>query len=506
MTSEDIQRYVRIAFYLIAGNLMQRGYLSEAGAELIPDCLELEPNQVALAVAGRVLRFVDRADLRARRDALQARRPQGPLAPVHVRTPFFCSGCPHNTSTVVPEGSIATAGIGCHSMAIWTGRALAFTHMGGEGAQWIGIAPFTGTPHLFQNVGDGTYYHSASLAIRAAVAAKANVTFKLLFNDAVAMTGGQPVDGPLTVPQITRQLAAEGVARIVVVADDLGKYPVGAPWAHGVAFRHRDELAAVQRELREVEGVTALVYDQTCAAEKRRRRKRGQYPDPAERIFINELVCEGCGDCGRVSNCISVQPVETEFGTKRRIDQSNCNKDFSCIKGFCPSFVTVEGGRLKKRKGSGAAGALPAPPEPPPPRLDAPWPILVTGVGGTGVVTIGAIFGMAAHLEGRACSVSDVVGLSQKNGPVLSQIIFAPDRAALHSPQIASSGAKALIACSIASRESGTRPFCQAKPAMNMLVAMLSPTSASASLVAGTKSECAASMRASSRRRISAPS
>jgi indolepyruvate ferredoxin oxidoreductase len=425
------------------------GKRDEAGADLIPDCLELETNQVALAVAARVLRFSDRAELRARRDSIAARRPQGPLAPVHVRTPFFCSGCPHNTSTVVPEGSIATAGIGCHSMAIWTGRALAFTHMGGEGAQWIGIAPFTATPHLFQNVGDGTYYHSASLAIRAAVAAKANITFKLLFNDAVAMTGGQPVDGPLTVPQITRQLAGEGVARIVVVADDPEKYPIGAHFAPGVALRHRDELDAVQRELRETEGVTVLVYDQTCAAEKRRRRKRGTYPDPAERIFVNELVCEGCGDCGRVSNCISVQPVETEFGTKRRIDQSNCNKDFSCIKGFCPSFVTVVGGRLRKRKAGGDAAPLPALPEPALPKLDAPWPILVTGVGGTGVVTIGAVFGMAAHIEGRACSVADVVGLSQKNGPVLSQILFAPARAALHAPQIASGTAKALVACDL---------------------------------------------------------
>ena len=257
------------------------GKRDETGADFIPDCLELEANQVALAVADRVLRFADHADLRARRDAVQALRPQGKLTPVHVRTPFFCSGCPHNTSTVVPEGSIAAAGIGCHSMAIWTNRAIAFTHMGGEGAQWIGAAPFTETPHIFQNVGDGTYYHSASLAIRAAVAAEVRITFKLLFNDAVAMTGGQPVDGPLTVPQITRQLHAEGVARIVVVADDPDKYPIGVHWAHGTTLRHRDELDAVQRELREIDGVTALVYDQTCAAEKRRRRKRGDYPDPA---------------------------------------------------------------------------------------------------------------------------------------------------------------------------------------------------------------------------------
>ena len=425
------------------------GKRDETGADFIPDCLELEPNQVALAVADRVLRFAAHADLRARRDAIEARRPQGQLAPVHVRTPFFCSGCPHNTSTVVPEGSIAAAGIGCHSMAIWTGRAVAFTHMGGEGTQWIGTAPFTDTPHLFQNVGDGTYYHSASLGIRAAVAAEVNITFKLLFNDAVAMTGGQPLDGPLTVPQITRQLDAEGVVRIVVVSDDIEKYPIGTHWAPGITLRHRDELDAVQRELREIPGVTVLLYDQTCAAEKRRRRKRGTYFDPPERIFINELVCEGCGDCGRVSNCVSVLPVETEFGTKRRIDQSNCNKDFSCVKGFCPSFVTVEGGKLRKSKGTGAAAALPPLPEPKLPALDAPWPILVTGVGGTGVVTIGAILGMAAHVENRACSVSDVVGLSQKNGPVLSQIVFARERAALHSPQMASGSAKALIACDL---------------------------------------------------------
>ncbi len=425
------------------------GKRDETGADFIADCLELEPNQVALAVAQRVLRFADRAELRQRRDAIEARRPKGNLAPVHVRTPFFCSGCPHNTSTVTPEGSIAAAGIGCHSMAIWTGRAVAFTQMGGEGAQWIGIAPFSDSPHLFQNVGDGTYYHSGSLGIRAAVAANVNITFKLLFNDAVAMTGGQPVDGPLTVPLITHQVHAEGVARIVVVSDDIDKYPIGTHWAPGVTLRHRDELDAVQRELREIPGVTVLVYDQTCAAEKRRRRKRGTYHDPPERIVINELVCEGCGDCGRVSNCVSVQPVETEFGTKRRIDQSNCNKDYSCIKGFCPSFVTVVGGQLKKRKGSGDGTAWPPLPEPALPALDAPWPILVTGVGGTGVVTIGAILGMAAHLEHRPFSVSDVVGLSQKNGPVLSQIIFAREHAALHSPQMASGTAKALLACDL---------------------------------------------------------
>ncbi|MCW5772286.1 MAG: indolepyruvate ferredoxin oxidoreductase family protein, partial [Rhodospirillaceae bacterium] len=445
-----IEDQIKAILYDRAGASRPRvlGKRDDTGAPLLSDCTELAVHEVALATAGRVLRIGDRGDLRVRRDAIAARR--GAAAPpVHIRTPFFCSGCPHNTSTVVPEGSIAAAGIGCHSIAIWTGRALGFTHMGAEGAQWGGVAPFTETPHIFQNVGDGTYYHSATLAIRSAVAAKVNITFKLLYNDAVAMTGGQPVDGPLTVPQITRQLEAEGVGRIVVVSDDIEKYPIGTRWAHGVTLRHRDELDAVQRELREIPGVTALVYDQTCAAEKRRRRKRGKYPDPPQRLFINELVCEGCGDCSRVSNCISVQPQETEFGTKRKIDQSNCNKDYSCLKGFCPSFVTVEGGRLRKRKPGSDAADMPALPEPRLPKLDDVWPILVTGIGGTGVVTIGAVLGMAAHVEGRACSVSDVVGLSQKNGPVLSQIVFAPSAAALHAPQIPDGAARALVACDL---------------------------------------------------------
>src|SRR5207248_3774394 len=267
------------------------------------------------------------------------------------RLPWFCSGCPHNTSTNVPEGSRATAGIGCHVMAIWMNRRTGtYTHMGAEGVPWIGQAPFTTEKHIFANLGDGTYYHSGILAIRAAVAAGINITYKILYNDAVAMTGGQPHDGPLTVPEITRQVEAEGARKIVVVTDEPDKYPPDAEFARGVSIRHRDELDAVQRELREIPGLTVLVYDQTCAAEKRRRRKRGTFPDPAKRVFINDAVCEGCGDCSDKSNCVSVKPLETELGRKRTIDQSNCNKDFSCVNGFCPSFVSVHGGAPAKAK------------------------------------------------------------------------------------------------------------------------------------------------------------
>ena len=330
----------------------------------------------------------------------------------------------------MPEGSRALAGIGCHYLAQFMDRSTAtFTQMGGEGVPWIGQAPFTETPHVFANLGDGTYTHSGVLAIRAAVAAKVNITYKLLFNDAVAMTGGQPIDGGLTVPVLTRQLAAEGVRRIVVVTDEPDKYAPGVDFAPGATVRHRDDLDAVQRELREITGVTAIVYDQTCAAEKRRRRKRGRFPDPAKRVFINELVCEGCGDCSKTSNCLSVVPVETEFGRKREIDQSSCNKDYSCVKGFCPSFVTVHGGALKQRK-AGDLGERRAARRCPSPltRLDEPYGILVTGVGGTGVVTIGALLGMAAHLEGKGCTVLDMTGLAQKGGAVYSHMRIAAGR------------------------------------------------------------------------------
>ena len=368
-----------------------------------------------------------------------------------VRQPYFCSGCPHNTSTRVPEGSRATAGIGCHFMAVWMNRNTAtFTHMGGEGAPWIGQAPFTEEKHIFANLGDGTYFHSGLLAIRAAVAAKVSMTYKILYNDAVAMTGGQRHDGPLDPAMISRQIAAEGVRPIVVVTDEPEKYPAGTAWADGVTVRHRDELDRVQRELRETPGVSAIIYDQTCASEKRRRRKRNEYPDPAKRVVINERVCEGCGDCSAKSNCLSVEPLETEYGRKRTINQSSCNKDFSCLKGFCPSFVTVEGGRL--RKGSSAArdnAGLPALPDASPASLASPYGILVTGIGGTGVITIGQIVGMAAHLEGKGVSVLDMSGLAQKYGAVMSHVQVAARPEDVHATRLDTGGAHLVVGCDL---------------------------------------------------------
>ena len=333
-------------------------------------------------------------------------------------------------------------------MAIWMDRRTStFTHMGGEGVPWIGQAPFTDEKHIFANLGDGTYYHSGSLAIRAAVAAKVNITYKILYNDAVAMTGGQPVDGPISPAHIAQQVAAEGVAKIVVVSDEPDKYPSGY-FASDIEIHDRDDLDAVQRKLRETKGCTVLLYDQTCAAEKRRRRKRGKFPDPAKRVVINELVCEGCGDCGIKSNCVSVAPVETEFGRKRTIDQSSCNKDFSCVKGFCPSFVTVEGGTLRKPK-KAAAGEFPDLPDPVRPTTAEPYGILVTGIGGTGVVTIGALIGMAAHIEGKGCSVLDMTGLAQKNGAVVSHVRIADTPEQIHATRIAAGEAKLVLACDI---------------------------------------------------------
>src|SRR5690242_20156439 len=334
------------------------------------------------------------------------------LQDVSQRTPYFCSGCPHNSSTVVPEGMRAYAGIGCHYMAQWMDRStLGYTQMGGEGANWIGEAPFSQRPHVFQNLGDGTYNHSGYLAIRAAVAAGVNMTYKILFNDAVAMTGGQRNDGGLTVPTIARQVAAEGVKRVVVVTDEPKKYPRGTEWPRGLTIHHRDDLMKVQTELAAIPGVTVLIYDQTCAAEKRRRRKRGAYPDPDKRVVINDLVCEGCGDCGVKSNCVSVQPLETEWGRKRTIDQSSCNKDYSCVKGFCPSFVTVHGAKLKKGERTPEPANWSSLPAPTVPLANHPYSIIVTGIGGTGIVTIGAIMAMAAHLEGKAVGVIDMAGL-----------------------------------------------------------------------------------------------
>jgi indolepyruvate ferredoxin oxidoreductase len=439
----------------VVGKFDEKGeWVRPHGDWLLPAASELTPAMIARVIAQRIERLnlhprtMER--LRARVDWINAK--ETALAKPKItltRIPYFCSGCPHNTSTKVPEGSRSTAGIGCHVMAIWMDRSTStFTHMGGEGVPWIGQAPFTATKHMFANLGDGTYYHSGSQAIRAAVAAKVNITYKILYNDAVAMTGGQPVDGPISPALIAQQVAAEGVKKIVVVSDEPHKYPAGS-FAPGVEIHHRDELDAVQRALRDTPGCTVLLYDQTCAAEKRRRRKRGTYPDPAKRVVINERVCEGCGDCGVKSNCVSVAPVETEFGRKRTIDQSSCNKDYSCVNGFCPSFVTVEGGTLRKPKQADAAdfSRLPAPS--PVATAAEPYGILVTGIGGTGVVTIGALLGMAAHLEGKGVSVLDMTGLAQKNGSVVSHVRIADQPEQLYATRIAAGEAKLVLACDI---------------------------------------------------------
>jgi indolepyruvate ferredoxin oxidoreductase len=421
-------------------------------AWLLPPTAELTPAIVARAIAARIGRFHDSPRMRERLALLDAK--DGALAGsklAMMRTPYFCPGCPHNLSTRVPDGSCALGGVGCHLMAVSMGRnTVTISQMGGEGATWLGMAAHSGTRHVFANMGDGTYYHSGLLAIRAAVAAGVNITYKLLYNDAVAMTGGQPVDGPLSVPQITRQVADEGVQKIVVLADDPQKYGGNPGFAPGVEIRHRDELERTQRELRDIPGVTALVYDQTCAAEKRRRRKRGTFPDPAVRVFINELACEGCGDCSIKSNCLSVVPVETEFGRKRAIDQSTCNKDYACVTGFCPSILTVHGGQLRRGKALAVSGdAFAGLPEPALPDLERPVNILVTGVGGTGVVTIGALIGMAAHIDGKGVSVLDMTGLAQKGGAVMSHVRLAARQEQLHATRIATGEADTLLGCDI---------------------------------------------------------
>lgn len=444
-----IEEQIARVLYPLPNRPRLLGKQDEHGRPLLPVDGELSLDQIAATLAARLLPLSPPEPLKIRlRAALQPG--QAPLASAATaRTPWFCAGCPHNTSTKVPDGSRAFAGIGCHTMALFmpNRRTESFTHMGGEGAQWIGQAPFSKDKHVFQNLGDGTYYHSGLLAIRAAIAAKVNITYKILFNDAVAMTGGQPVDGQLTPWGIAQQVAAEGVQRIVVVTDEPDKYPAATPWPQGVEVRHRRELDATQRELRELEGVTILLYDQTCAAEKRRRRKRGQYPDPAQRVFINEAVCEGCGDCGLASNCVAVKPLETAFGRKRMIDQSSCNKDYSCVEGFCPSFVTVRGGGVRKPPRSERELPKLDLPEPNLPPLDEPYNILVTGIGGTGVVTIGALLGMAAHLESKGVSVLDQTGLAQKNGAVSSHVRLAAQPDDLHGTRIARGSTDLVIGC-----------------------------------------------------------
>ncbi|MFO1146932.1 MAG: indolepyruvate ferredoxin oxidoreductase family protein [Alsobacter sp.] len=453
-----IEVQVREELYGTANQPTCIGKKDEHGDWLFPVKGALDPNDIAVAIGERLLKYHDSEELRGRVNRLkQAQHTLGETKDVATRIPGFCSGCPHNTSTKVPEGMRAYAGIGCHYMAQWMDRSTdGFTQMGGEGANWVGEASFSTRNHVFQNLGDGTWNHSGVLALRFAVASGVNVTYKLLFNDAVAMTGGQRHEGGLTVDALARQASAEGVRRIALVSDEPHKYPSGTAWPPGITFHHRDELDEVQRTFAEIPGVTAIIYDQTCAAEKRRRRKRGEFPDPDKRVFINTLVCEGCGDCGVQSNCVAVQPVETEFGRKRQIDQSNCNKDFSCVKGFCPSFVTVEGAKIRKaapaaeaRAEAGGDDGWGDLPEPDVPGISKPYAIIVTGVGGTGVVTIGALLGMAAHLEGKGCGMIDMAGLAQKGGAVYSHVKLAPRPEDIHSIRVAAGEADLILGCDL---------------------------------------------------------
>ena len=431
----------------IIGKFDEIGEWSE-GNWLLPATGELPVASIARVIADRIGRFFTSPAIAARLKIIETKQ-KAALTPIVLaeRKPHFCSGCPHNTSTKVPEGSRAIAGIGCHYMVTWMNRSTStFTHMGGEGVPWVGQAPFTEEKHIFANLGDGTYFHSGLLAIRQSIAAKVRITYKILYNDAVAMTGGQPVDGVLSVARITRQLEAEGVGKMVVVAADPEKYAAITDLAPDVAVRHRDELDAVQRELREAPGVSVLIYDQVCATEARRRRKRGKMPAVSQRLVINEAVCEGCGDCSVQSNCLSIVPVETAFGTKRQIDQSSCNQDFSCIKGFCPSFVSIEGGTPRKEaKFAVDRDHWPELPEPTLPDTRRPYNLLLNGVGGMGVTTLGALLGMAAHLDGKGVSTLDMTGLAQKYGAVFSHLRIADQPEDIHAARIATGEANALI-------------------------------------------------------------
>jgi indolepyruvate ferredoxin oxidoreductase len=441
-----IEGQVKEILYPNAQRPVVVGKRDEEDRWLFPSRGALDTNDIAVAIGERLISA--RPDERLSHRIAEIHRAQKSLREsrnLAERTFYFCAGCPYNTATVVPEGSRAYAGIGCHYMVQKMDRATdGYTQMGAEGANWIGEAPFSERGHVFQNVGDGTYYHSGSLAIRAALNAGTTMTFKILFNDAVALTGGQKVEGDLSVRAIAHQVAAEGVARIAIVSEEPTGYD-RADLPAGATISHRDQIDAVQHGLADEGGVSVMIYDQTCAAEKRRRRKRGEYPDPDKRVVINELVCEGCGDCGVQSNCVAIAPLETEFGRKRAIDQSMCNKDFSCLRGFCPALVTVHGAKLK---GGIEVPALVAPlPDPAVPSLESDYAILITGVGGTGVVTIGALLAMAAHLEGKSARVMDMAGLSQKGGPVTSHIRISATETGIKTIRIAARGADLVLGC-----------------------------------------------------------
>ena len=453
-----VEQQLRDQFYNRAVRPRIVGKRDAAGKALVSDLGELRPSRLIEIVAAWLAARFPQLDRRALVRDFTVPELLSNAGDAVKRVPYFCAGCPHNTSTKVPEGSRAQAGIGCHFMASWMDRDTeGLIQMGGEGVDWVSHSMFTKVPHVFQNLGDGTYYHSGYLAIRQAIAAKTNVTYKILFNDAVAMTGGQPVDGTITVDGIARQVEAEGATKVVVLSDDIAKYDaIHAKFPTGTEFHDRAELDAVQRRLREIQGVTILIYEQTCAAEKRRRRKKGELVDPARRLFINERVCEGCGDCSVQSNCVAVVPLETNLGRKRAIDQSSCNKDYSCAKGFCPSFVGVIGGAPRKRPGALAGPAaerferlVAGLPTPAPHAWTGPYDLLVTGVGGTGVVTVGAVIAMAAHLEGHSASVLDFMGFAQKGGSVLSFVRLAEDKAALNQVRIDAQQADAVLACDV---------------------------------------------------------
>ena len=439
------------ALYELEGDARPRltGKTDTDGQALVPAHGELSGTIVAQIIAGRFFDKNGESSLRGAAEHLStgARASNLPKSPPE-RTPWFCAGCPHNTSTKLPDGSRALSGIGCHTLAIHMDRRNgAYTHMGGEGGTWIGQAPLTTHGHMFQNIGDGTYFHSGYMAIRAAIAAKVNITYKILYNDAVALTGGQALDGDLMPWDITHQLWAEGVKRIAVVTDEPDKYASTVTWAPGAKIHHRREMERLQIEFRDIPGVTAIVYDQTCAAEKRRRRKRGRMDDPDRRVFINQAICEGCGDCSTASNCVAVLPVETPLGRKRAIDQSSCNKDYSCAEGFCPSFVSVYGSELRRAEGAAPSDIDPAAnlPDPEAAPLGSSYSILLTGIGGTGVITAGALLGAAAHLDGLGCSVLDQTGVSQKNGAVMSHVRLAKSQDAASGTRIGTGGADLVI-------------------------------------------------------------
>jgi indolepyruvate ferredoxin oxidoreductase len=443
------------AFYGQANAPALSGKTTPEGKALLPETGVLDPGAIRRVLVGRLDALGVLTDEIRARDA-QLRELEGSakaLTLTAIRPAYFCSGCPHNTSTVVPEGSSSMGATGCHGLAHYMPerRTMQTVSMGQEGMPWVAAQSYVDTPHMFQNLGDGTYTHSGLLAIRASIAAKSNVTYKILYNDAVAMTGGQPAEGSLTAEQIVRELAVEGASPVVLVSEDPTRFdPADLP--PGTRVYHRDMLDAVQRELREVQGTSAIVYEQTCANEKRRRRKKGNYPNPDVRLFINKAVCEGCGDCSVQSNCLSVTAVETEFGRKRAIDQSTCNKDYSCVKGYCPSFVTVEGGKLAKRTFDDAALAEQVAKLPAPVVLDVAQgdvAMLVTGIGGTGVITIGAILSMAAHMEGKAAKVLDQTGMAQKGGAVTSHLRIGRDAAAIPSARLGTGQADVVIACDL---------------------------------------------------------